>query len=261
MISIRKDKFYKDLLLKLNNINNFQKLMKLQNISRKYEDILVKTKKYPILIINKKYINNKLINKFVLLTSLPYIFIKNKLNNDEIKIYKEKLDKLWNSKSCKRCNFMIHRKTVPTGNLNAKYFIIGEAPGVGDGKEYFDRVFVYGPSSHLLRLQMHKYNIHKYAIYSNLMKCAYPKNRKGNFNEYDECFGYLNFEIHTIRPAVIILLGKQVINFFKSKYGHNLQIGEVYLNNNYKIFPFFHPSFFIYKRNLINKFSLFRYIK
>jgi len=141
--------------------------------------------------------------KYLALTSLPFIFENKKFN----------LKKVWDI-NCRKCNSVIFRKTMPTGNLMPTYFLIGDAPGVGDGelKDKFDRVWVYGPSSHLLRKALLGLGIYYDCWLTNLLKCSTPKNRPSTKNEVSSCIQSLEIEIKLLKPKVLILLGRNVQN-------------------------------------------------
>lgn len=171
-----------------------------QSILRLVEDEIAKE-------FNVNLFNNvdEDIKHYLLLTSLPFSFTNVDIN----------LEDLWHL-DCRKCKTVIYRKTMPTGNLNPEYFIVGDAPGVGDGekKDRFDRVWVYGQSSHLLRKALLDISVYFDCWFTNLLKCSTPKNRPSTDMEVKACTSQLETEIKLLKPKKILLLGRNVQSMF-----------------------------------------------
>lgn len=148
---------------------------------------------------------NKDVSRYLLLTSLPFSFTDVDVN----------LKDLWHL-GCRKCKTVIYRKTMPTGNLNPKFFVVGDAPGVGNGElsDRFDRVWVYGQSSHLLRKALFYAGKYFDCWFTNLLKCSTPKNRPSTNREVKACLSQLEEEISLLQPKKILLLGRNVQSMF-----------------------------------------------
>ena len=141
--------------------------------------------------------------RYLLLTSLPF-----SLTGSMPSI---RIDSLW-PVSCRKCLTVVYRHTMPTGNTAPTYMVVGDAPGVGDGelKGKFDRVLVYGPSSHILRKALGYIGIHNKSWYTNLLKCSTPNNRPSSTKERENCATHFMKELTTLLPQVVITLGTHV---------------------------------------------------
>lgn len=100
---------------------------------------------------------------------------------------------------------------------------------------------------------------------TNLVKCV-PLKDDGKIrypieHEMEKCFPNFQFELDTLNPAVVFLLGKQVSTFVMKKLG----VKEISLPENFKYKPievngtFFlsihHPSYIlVYKRNQLQNY-------
>jgi len=128
------------------------------------------------------------------------------------------LERLWESRSCFRCQTVVNHHAVGVGNLNPYYLVLGIAPGVGDGElpgEQFDRVMVYGSTSTFVRKAFNKVRIYQDCWFSNLLKCSTPANRSPLQEEIENCFPWLLQEIMWLRPKVIIALGRDAQSWRK----------------------------------------------
>lgn len=139
---------------------------------------------------------------YLQLTSLPWFF--GELPECCIECY-------WNTMKCKACKNVVYRRSMPTGNMKPRYFVVGDAPGVGSGefedKAYFDRMWVYGPSSKMLRSALRKAGIYEQCWFTNQIRCSTPGNRPTTEEERKNCLPNLQKEIDLMRPKAIFLLG------------------------------------------------------
>ncbi len=192
-----------------------------QSILRLVEDEFAKEFKVNLFEHNDIY---EEMEHYLALTSLPFSF-----SSVDVE-----LEDLWHL-DCKKCKTVIYRKTMPTGNLRPKIFVVGDAPGVGDGekKDKFDRIWVYGQSSHLLRKALLDAGIYFDCWFTNLLKCSTPKNRPSSNREVDVCISQLEKEINLLNPEKIILLGKHVQNMIPD---FGIPIINIY-----------HPTYFVRK--------------
>jgi uracil-DNA glycosylase family 4 len=109
--------------------------------------------------------------------------------------------------TCTACGLAAGRtQTVfGEGNPDAEIMFIGEGPGQNEDEQ--GRPFV-GRASQLLDKQISAMGLDRSEVYiANVVKCRPPGNRNPQADEVDACSPYLQQQIATIRPRVIITLG------------------------------------------------------
>lgn len=110
--------------------------------------------------------------------------------------------------SCTACDLSTTRtQTVfGTGNKNADWLFIGEAPGAEEDKQ--GQPFV-GRAGLLLSAMLFALGLERDDIYiSNVLKCRPPNNRDPRPEEVSQCEVFLRAQINLIKPKVIIALGR-----------------------------------------------------
>lgn len=153
-----------------------------------------------------------------------------------------------NLRDCNKCQLSAGRGQVVlgSGNQNADLMFIGEAPGkdedlkgkpfVGVAGKYLDELLV---SIGLKRSDV---------FISNIIKCRPPNNRDPFDDEVEACSEWLLEEIKTVKPKVIITLGRHAAALFIPKirmsemHGNIIQIGKL------RIFLSYHPAAALYDR-------------
>ena len=145
-------------------------------------------------------------------------------------------------------------RVVPgEGNPDAEIMFIGEAPGRQE--ELVGRPFV-GAAGRLLNRLLKVIDIKREDVYiTNLVKCRPPKNRDPLPEEIEACSGWLNEQIGSVRPKLIVLLGR----FATNRFLPNIKISEVHgrkfirdINNlgTFVFFPTYHPAAALYNKSL-----------
>jgi DNA polymerase len=171
----------------------------------------------------------------------------------EIEVINEEIRK------CKKCRlYKTRTHALPgEGNLHTKLMLIAQAPGENEDKE--GKMFI-GPSGKVLDELFKEAGIAKREIYiTNLIKCMLPKYRKPKQDEIQACSQYLDEEIESIAPAVIIPLGYYATQYISKKYGLSTPesksetFGRLFLAGNKKIFPLSHPAALIYNESFKSK--------
>jgi DNA polymerase len=109
---------------------------------------------------------------------------------------------------CQMCP--LHQQRARTvfgaGSQQARWLIIGEAPGREEDKQ--GAPFV-GRAGQLLNAMLQAINVSREDVYiSNAVKCRPPNNRTPEQSETTACLPYLQAQIKRIQPDLIILLGK-----------------------------------------------------
>ncbi len=110
--------------------------------------------------------------------------------------------------SCTRCALSKTRtQTVfGTGNQQAAWMIIGEAPGAEEDRQ--GEPFV-GKAGQLLNNMLLAIEMPRETVYiANVLKCRPPNNRDPQADEAANCRGYLERQIALVNPALILVVGR-----------------------------------------------------
>ncbi len=144
--------------------------------------------------------------------------------------------------ACKQCPLHHGRnRTVPgIGPANAEIMFIGEAPGFHEDKQGLPFV---GRSGQYLNQLLSTVGLSRKDVFiANVIKCRPPENRDPQPDELAACRAFLDRQINTINPKVIITLGR----FSMARYfpgGRITQIhGQVKRQDGRIYFPMFHPA-------------------
>lgn len=98
------------------------------------------------------------------------------------------------------------RSVFGTGNRDADWLIIGEAPGRDEDLE--GEPFV-GRAGKLLTAMLFAAGYQRKDVYiANILKCRPPNNRDPSPEEVACCHAYLERQIELIRPALILAVGR-----------------------------------------------------
>ncbi len=165
----------------------------------------------------------------------------------------EKLDKLKQEcLNCYKCELGKTRKNIVFADGNpdsAQYILVGEAPGANEDET--GTPFV-GRAGKLLDEFLVKAGISRkddlYII--NTVKCRPPENRVPKDEEKSECRRYIEEQINTVQPKVIILCGATALkSFYPTKTPISKIRGEWLKinvgNEEYYAMAIFHPSFLL----------------
>jgi uracil-DNA glycosylase len=110
--------------------------------------------------------------------------------------------------NCRKCRLWQGAKHgVPgEGPLSAKVMLIGQNPGADEDET--GRPFV-GRAGKYLTKTLAEYGIKREDVFiTNIVKHVSPENRKPYPDEVAACLPYLNIQIRTIKPRIIVLLGE-----------------------------------------------------
>ncbi|HLA39585.1 MAG TPA: uracil-DNA glycosylase, partial [Candidatus Glassbacteria bacterium] len=110
--------------------------------------------------------------------------------------------------ACTRCE--LHRTRTQTvfgtGNRDADWLVIGEAPGAEEDRQ--GEPFV-GRAGKLLNAMLTAIGLEREQVYiANILKCRPPENRDPRPAEVTCCEDYLQQQIAMIRPKIILALGR-----------------------------------------------------
>lgn len=143
---------------------------------------------------------------------------------------------------CPLCPYRTH--AVPgEGPIDARLFMIGEAPGAEEDKA--GRPFV-GRAGMFLNKALAEAGFDREKIFiTNAVKCRPPKNRKPKASEVLACKPFLDRQLELVQPEWICTLGTVSTHLFLE--GSLTKIhGKDYLvdynGRKYRVFPTFHPA-------------------
>lgn len=144
--------------------------------------------------------------------------------------------------TCSRCDLCKGRtKAVPgEGNPHAKILFIGEGPGFHEDKQ--GRPFV-GPSGQFLEELLKSIGLKRSDVFiTNVVKCRPPENRDPLPVEINACNEYLERQIATLKPLVIVTLGRISMSKFFGGEKISAIHGRPRKKEGYICIPMFHPA-------------------
>jgi DNA polymerase len=109
---------------------------------------------------------------------------------------------------CRRCKLAGGRRNIVfgQGNPQARLMFVGEAPGADEDEQGL--AFV-GRAGQLLTRIIEAMGLRRDDVFiANCLKCRPPENRNPESDEIEACQPFLEAQIASIRPRVIVGLGK-----------------------------------------------------
>ncbi len=109
---------------------------------------------------------------------------------------------------CRKCQ--LHQGRTQTvfgsGNQNAEWMIVGEAPGADEDR--LGEPFV-GRAGKLLTSMLQAVGLDRNQVFiANILKCRPPNNRDPEPGEVASCEDYLRRQILLVRPRIIVAVGR-----------------------------------------------------
>lgn len=151
---------------------------------------------------------------------------------------------------CETCELHLSRKlSVPgAGPPTAEVMCIGEGPGFYENEQGLPFVGASGKFlTHLLQQGGYK---REEVFITNVVKCRPPDNRDPQLDELTACASYLDRQIETIDPKIIVTLGR----FSMAKFLPDVRISQVHGKAGYVngrlIVPMYHPAAALHNPNL-----------
>lgn len=154
---------------------------------------------------------------------------------------------------CRRCDKCRLRKgatqVVPgEGNSKAEIMFIGEGPGQNEDEQ---GIPFCGAAGRLLDEMLASINLKREEVFiANMIKCRPPNNRDPLDDELEACEPWLDQQIETINPKVLVTLGR----FSMAKMLPGVKISEVhggvYERNDKIVIPLYHPAVGLYKASM-----------
>lgn len=143
---------------------------------------------------------------------------------------------------CSKCALHESRKKAVAGEgpADAEIMFIGEAPGFHENEQ--GRPFV-GASGKFLDQLLQQAGLTRSGVFiANVVKCRPPDNRDPEPGELAACSKYLNAQIESINPSIIVTLGRISMGTYfpgakiTSIHGQMQKIGGRF------IIPMYHPA-------------------
>lgn len=148
--------------------------------------------------------------------------------------------------ACTKCRLAGTRKNVVfgVGNPNADLMFIGEAPGRDEDLQ--GEPFV-GRAGQLLTDIIKAMKLSREDVYiANVIKCRPPENRNPEPDELDACRPFIQRQIESIRPKVIVTLGRFALQSLTGKgYRISSVRGQWLEHEGVKLMPTWHPAYLL----------------
>jgi uracil-DNA glycosylase len=148
---------------------------------------------------------------------------------------------------CTRCKLhTLGRRQIVfgVGNPQADLMFVGEAPG---GDEDVQGVPFVGRAGQLLTKIIEAIDLKRDDVYiANVIKCRPPGNRNPEPDEVAQCEPFLFRQIETVKPKVIVALGKFAAQTLLRTLDPISRLrGRVYDYRGAKLIPTFHPAYLL----------------
>ena len=148
--------------------------------------------------------------------------------------------------TCKKCLISTSNNFTPCmRSSNSGHILwIGEAPGVTENRL---KVPFTGKAGLKLKEFTGYYNLDDFSVFTNVIRCQPPRNRDPYPDEIRNCRSFLLDDITTVKPKLIILLGRIASEVFIHK---SIDILKPFINKpifikDTVILPIYHPSYII----------------
>lgn len=153
-------------------------------------------------------------------------------------------------RQCTRCELCRGRThAVPgDGNPTAEIMFIGEAPGWNEDKQGLPFV---GAAGQFLNELLASINLDRNTVFiTNVVKCRPPGNRDPLPDEIAACYPYLETQIETIDPLLIVTLGR----YSMARWFPNERISRIHGTpkrvGDRVIVPMYHPAAALHQGSL-----------
>jgi uracil-DNA glycosylase len=145
---------------------------------------------------------------------------------------------------CKLCTMGRSQIVFGVGNPRARLMFVGEAPGEEEDKR--GEPFV-GRAGQLLTKIIEAIGLTREQVYiANVIKCRPPGNRNPEPDEVAQCEPYLFRQIDTIKPRVIVPLGKFAAqSLLKTTDPITRLRGRQFDYRGAALIPTFHPAYLL----------------
>lgn len=144
---------------------------------------------------------------------------------------------------CELCQTRTHT-VFGTGNKQADWMVIGEAPGQSEDEQ--GKPFV-GKAGQLLTEMLRAIGLERNAVFiTNILKCRPPNNRDPKPDEAERCGAYLSRQIALIRPKLILSVGRiSAQTLLKTDAPIGKLRGRVHDLNGTPLIVVYHPAYLL----------------
>lgn len=147
---------------------------------------------------------------------------------------------------CQQCNLCETRtQTVfGSGNTNADWMLIGEAPGQNEDRQ--GKPFA-GQAGLLLTEMIRAIGLQRESVYiANILKCKLPDNRDPKAEEITACHDYLQRQIALVQPKIILVVGRVAAQaLLKTKEPLSKLRGVHHRLENIPLVVVYHPAYLL----------------
>jgi DNA polymerase len=155
-------------------------------------------------------------------------------------------------KKCSKLALEATNLVMGDGNVNAKFFLIGEAPGKKEDESGLPFV---GAAGKFLNEMLLSAGINREEVYiTNIVKYRPPKNRDPSTKEKSYFLPYLIEELMIVNPEVVITLGRHSMEYFfaseKISEVHGRKMKVEIIGWKGVLIPLYHPAAALYNGSL-----------
>ena len=147
---------------------------------------------------------------------------------------------------CRRCKLHAGRTNIVfgVGNPGARLMFVGEGPGADEDQQ--GEPFV-GRAGQLLTQIIKAMGLGREDVYiANVVKCRPPGNRNPEPDEIEACSPFLQAQIASIGPTVIVALGKFAAQtLLQTETPISRLRGQFHTFGGVAVMPTFHPSYLL----------------
>ena len=147
---------------------------------------------------------------------------------------------------CRRCKLHTGRTNIVfgVGSPSARLMFVGEGPGADEDQQ--GEPFV-GRAGQLLTQIIKAMGLGREDVYiANVVKCRPPGNRDPEPDEIEACSPFLQAQISSIRPTVIVALGKFAAQtLLQTETPISRLRGQFHTLSGVAVMPTFHPSYLL----------------
>ena len=161
--------------------------------------------------------------------------------NEKIKVLNDLREEI---SECKKCPLSNSRtNTVPgEGDPNAEILFVGEAPGATEDQK---GIPFCGAAGKFLDTMLKSISLERKDVFiANTLKCRPPENRDPEDSEKIACSPYLNKQIETVNPKLIVCLGRHsMANLLPGLGGITAMHGKPVRKKDGRVYlPLYHPA-------------------
>jgi DNA polymerase len=147
---------------------------------------------------------------------------------------------------CQRCKLCRGRNTIVfgSGNPRAELVFVGEGPGEEEDRQGVPFV---GKAGQLLTKMIEAMKFTRDDVYiCNVVKCRPPNNRNPEPDEIEACEPFLKAQLSSIRPKVIVGLGKFAVQtLLRETTPITRMRGQWRTYEGIPLMPTFHPAYLL----------------